>query len=126
MTQVKRKTKTILVVEDDADIGSVLLEIFALETSYRAVLATDGLLALDIVKDLTPDLFILNYWLPHMNGLELYDRLHALPELRHVPTLLLSANPPTREIAGRKMAVIEKPLDIDKLLKVIADLLAGS
>ena len=123
MTQVKRKTTTILVVEDDPDIGSVLLDLFASETSYRAVLATDSLLALDIVKDLKPDLFILNYWLPYMSGLELYDRLHAMPEFRDVPALFLSANMPVDEIARRGATAMEKPLDIDRLLQTIAGLL---
>ena len=125
MTQAKRKTKTILVVEDDPDIGSLLLELFASETSYHAVLATDGPLAMKIIIEIQPDLFILNYWLPLMNGLELYDQLHALPELHHVPALMLSANLPIKELEQRGIRGLEKPLDMDQLLQTIEKLLAA-
>ena len=117
--------KTILVVEDDRSIGLFFVEAIRQETSYQALLASDGPQALKIVQDLKPDLILLDYSLPRMNGLELYDKLHSIKELEQVPVLLISANPPPlREIERRKIPYLKKPVELDELLSTIRDLLA--
>ncbi|TMB82652.1 MAG: response regulator, partial [Chloroflexi bacterium] len=80
--------KTILVVEDDTAIGSFLVEAIKQEAPHQALLATDGYQALKMVHDLKPNLFLIDYGLPRMNGLELYDQLHATKELEDVPALI--------------------------------------
>src|SRR6266849_9581531 len=84
--------KTILLVEDDPNIGSFLVEAIAQETPYRAIVAGDSNAALKLVRHFTPCLFILDYGLPGMNGIELYDRLHLNHELAPIPTILITAN----------------------------------
>ena len=61
--------KLILVVEDDTAIGTLLVQILAQETCYHALLAADGFEALNVVREIKPDLFILDYQLPAMNGI---------------------------------------------------------
>ena len=62
---------TIFVVEDDADLGFVLLRFLEEEVPCRVVLSSDGFEALKLVRSMTPPLFRLDYLLPSMNGLEL-------------------------------------------------------
>src|SRR2546423_12129119 len=69
--------KTILVVEDDTAIGSFLVEAIKQEAPHQALLTTDGYQALKIVDDIKPDLFLIDYSLPYMNGLELYHKSDA-------------------------------------------------
>lgn len=83
---------TILLVEDDPNIGSFLLEAIAQETPYRAIVASDSNAALKLVRHFTPCLFILDYGLPGMNGIELYDCLHINKELAPIPAILITAN----------------------------------
>ncbi len=64
-------TKTILLVEDDSSISSFLEEAIEQETPYRAIVASDSNAALKLVRHFTPCLFILDYGLPDMNGIEL-------------------------------------------------------
>lgn len=116
--------KTILVVEDDKSIGTFFVEAIKQETSHQALLASDSYQALKIVQDLKPDLILLDFTLPRMNGLELYDKLHIMEELKHVPALLISANPPLKEIQKRKIPYLKKPVELDELLSNIKDLLA--
>ena len=59
-----------------------------------------------------------------MNGIELYDRLHARQELEHVPAILMSARLPKDEARKRKINCLEKPFELDQLLKTINDLIA--
>ena len=93
--------KVILVVEDDRDIGEVLVEAITYESPYQAMLATDGLDALRMVAGIKPGLFVLDYHLPGMNGIELYDRLHAIETLADVPALMMSARLPQQELEKR-------------------------
>src|SRR6266516_5130781 len=111
--------KTILVVEDDTAIGSFLVEAIEQETAHKALLATDGYQALKVVDDIKPGLFLIDYSLPYLNGLELYDRLHATKKLEHVPALMLSASCPWEEAKKRKIPCMRKPIELDELLQTI-------
>ncbi len=122
MSEKQAETKTILVVEDDADIGAIFVHLLVDETPYETILVTDPLEALKVVKVITPILFILNYRLPHINGLDLYDRLHAQPDLAHIPALMVSANLPEDELAQRGIVGLDKPVDINDFVEVVQQL----
>jgi CheY-like chemotaxis protein len=116
--------KLILIVEDDALIGETLVRVVSEETPHQALLVPDGAHALEIVKEHRPDLIILDYHLPRMNGLELYDRLHAIKELEHVPTILTTAGVLQYDIQSRHLVGMSKPVDLNKLLDIIEELLS--
>src|SRR5215472_7992763 len=90
--------KTIFVVEDDEDMGTFLVLALREESPYQALLVTDGFQALKMVRDLKPSLFLLDYHLPGMDGIALYDHLHAITDLADVPTIIISATLPTRAL----------------------------
>lgn len=115
--------KTILVVEDDAGIGTFLVQAILQETPYQAMLVTDGFQALSAVNNIRPGLFILDYQLPRMNGIELYDQLHTVEGLEDVPAIIMSARLPKNEIEKRHLIGMSKPLELDDLLFTIEKLL---
>jgi CheY-like chemotaxis protein len=115
--------KTILVVEDDVGIGSFLTQAISQETRHQAMLVTDGFQALNAITSIKPNLFILDYQLPRMNGIELYDKLHATDGLEHVPAILISARLPKLDIEKRKIVGMSKPLELDEFLHTIEELL---
>jgi CheY-like chemotaxis protein len=61
----------------------------------------------------------LDYWLPTIHGIELYDRLHNTEGLEQVPTIMLSVNAPLQEIKRRQIMSVRKPFDMYKLLEAI-------
>jgi DNA-binding response OmpR family regulator len=111
--------KLILVVEDDEAIGTLLVQLLAQEACYQALLAVDGFEALNVVREVKPDLFILDYQLPAMNGIQLYDSLHAISRLENVPAILLSARLPQYEVEKRSLIGLGKPFDLDELLEMV-------
>jgi CheY-like chemotaxis protein len=112
-------TRTVLVVEDDRNVGSLLVSIIEEELFYRAILADNGYKALEIVEETRPHLLILDYQLPGgMNGIQLYDRLHAQPGLEAIPALVISANAPIDEIQQRQIHYLKKPFELNELLEV--------
>lgn len=121
-TQESSAVKTIIVVEDDEDIGSFLVQAISQETNYQAMLLTDGFQCLKAVTNIKPNLFILDYHLPSMNGIELYDQLRAKKELEHVPAILISAQLPNKDIEKRDIVGMNKPLELDELLHTIEDM----
>jgi len=118
------KIRTILVVDDDAGIREFLDLALTMETPHHMLLAKDGFQALEMVKTSVPDLLILDYQLPKMNGLELYDRLHAREELKKSAAVLVSANLPMAEIEKRQVYHLKKPFSLDELLGMVEQLLA--
>ncbi len=121
---LRANVKLILLVEDDTDIIEVLVQIISYETPYDVAVVSDGIKALKVVKGIKPHLFILDYMLPGMNGLELYDQLRSIEEIADVHTIILSAILPIYEVEKRKIVDIGKPFDLDTLLNTIDKLLA--
>ena len=124
LAEGQERTKLILMVEDDADIGIILEQIIVQETFYVSLLVTSAFQALQLIHDITPDLLLLDYQLPGMNGIELYDRLHATKGLEEIPAIMVSARLPRQELALRNIVGMSKPLDLDELLEAIEQLVA--
>ena len=113
--------KTVFIVEDDEAIGDLLVQAIEQETSYHAVLASDGFQALKMLRTVKPDLILLDYSLPGMNGLELYDTIHTVKALKHLPVLIVSAETARiqKEIKARQLSQLQKPFDLANLLQTI-------
>ena len=123
-SSVQRHSKLIFIVEDDAIMEEFLVLALSDETPYQVIAVPNGFQALEAVKDIKPQLFILDYLLPEMNGLELSDRLHSIEDLAETPTIMYSTNLPTKELQKRKIIGIPKPFELDELLSIIERLLA--
>lgn len=117
--------KTILIVEDDAYIGEFLERAISEETPYKPLVVSDGFEALKVTRDVKPNLFLLDYHLPRMDGIELYDQLHAVKEFRDTPAIILSARLPKRELEKRSLVGLHKPIELSELLKAIQEVLEG-
>ena len=113
--------KTVFIVEDDEAIGELLVEAIQQETPYQAVLASDGFQALKMLRTVKPDVLILDYGLPGMNGLEFYDAIHAVKALERLPVLIVSAEAARiqKEIKARQLSQLKKPFDLTDLLEAI-------
>jgi len=113
--------KTVFIVEDDEAIGDLLVQAIEQETFYHAVLAPDGFQALKMLRTVKPDLILLDYSLPGMNGLELYDTIHTVKALKHLPVLIVSAETARiqKEIKARQLPQLQKPFDLANLLQAI-------
>ena len=120
---IEAPIKTILLVEDDTTIAELLVQMISQETQYQVFSVPDAPQALDLVKNIKPELLILDYWLPSTHGIELYDLLHNTDGLERVPAILLSVYAPIREIKQRPIMYMRKPFDMYKLLEAIDNML---
>ena len=81
---------TVMVVDDDDQI-LVLVEILLRRQGYTVLKAPSPYAALDLLRDHTPDLFLLDYMMPGMNGVELCQHLRTQPTTQTTPVVMLSA-----------------------------------
>jgi CheY-like chemotaxis protein len=125
LEEQQHPVKTILVVDDDIDIGAFIVEVLKEETPCQALFVTDGNQALEAVKTVIPDLFILDYQLPGIDGLSLADHFRATEMLKHIPILLMSAHSLEPELEKRDITFIRKPFAVDELLQSIQTLLGS-
>ena len=117
------KGKTILIVEDDDAFGEFLCQAISQETPHQPLRVPDGFQALEVIKEITPDLIILDYYLPSMNGVELYDQLHATRGLEHLPAIMTSPGVLEHDIQDRHIVGMSKPVELSKLLDIIVELI---
>jgi DNA-binding response OmpR family regulator len=118
--------KTVLIVDDDRDVGDILQKIILDQTDYKVVWIAESDLALDAASYLHPSLLLLDYMLPTMDGLDLYDRLQGIESMRGVPSILISASStlPFEELRSRGIYILKKPFELNDLLDILAQLLS--
>ena len=115
--------KRILVTEDDPglqDIFRLILE----KAGYEVDILTSGVAIMQENFSL-PDLFLLDKQLPGSDGIDICKQLKMAETTRHIPVIMISANPRISilsEDAGAN-AYIEKPFDKSSLLGLIEQLL---
>ena len=84
------KDKTVLVVEDDKMISTMLSSILMKE-GYRVVQALDGMEGYRAALADPPHVIVSDKILPKLDGYGLFDALKNLPETRHIPCILLTS-----------------------------------
>ena len=124
--------KLVLVVDDDPDlVESVSMKLSSL--NYRVAKAYDGVEAWEKIRAERPDLILLDVMMPKKNGYELCDELKKDPEYKGIAVALLTAvgdavrtTSYTHRDGKTTLAddFIEKPIDLDNLVEIVADHLA--
>lgn len=114
------KRRTVLVVDDDADIREIM-QMTLQRHGYDVVVAADGAEALERLHGgRLPSVILLDLMMPGMNGLEFRGAQLKDPEIAAVPVVAITgaANAATEaETAG--LFVIRKPASIAMLLAAI-------
>jgi len=115
--------KTILICDDEPALRELVRA--SLDDGYRFAEASDGFIAIELARELDPDVVILDLMLPRLGGLEVLARMRADEHLRHVPVLVITAWNETREdvLAAGAADFVSKPFDPDELKAAIEELL---
>jgi CheY-like chemotaxis protein len=116
---------TILVIDDDSGILEMVSELLEIE-GHRVLAAASGKDGLAMVRTVRPDLILVDYHMPVMNGLEVVKRLKSDAETQGIPLVALTsgtghdANALSR--AGC-IGFIPKPFEPAGFLRVVAEFL---
>ncbi len=116
----------ILIVDDEKNIVSSLTGILA-DEGYEVAETGDGIEALEIIQTDSPDLVLLDIWLPGMDGIEVLKTVKAYhPEIE----VLIMSGHGTIDTAVKATKLgaqdfIEKPFSLDRITQSIAEVLGN-
>ncbi len=109
------KGARILYIEDD-HASRRLVERVLTSRGYEVYVASEGLEGINLAREKTPELILMDINLPNMDGREITTRLRSLPNFSNVPIVALTANisPGSRELAlaAGCTGFMTKPIDV--------------
>ncbi|MBA3395662.1 MAG: hybrid sensor histidine kinase/response regulator [Deltaproteobacteria bacterium] len=115
------ESATVMVVDDDEDIR-VAMEGLLGQRGYHVALAVDGLDGMRQLRaGLRPQLILLDYSMPVMNGEAFCEACSRDPELAAIPIVVVSSDTAAavRLAHTQARAFLQKPVSIDRLLEAI-------
>lgn len=117
--------KRILVADDEAPIAELLATALAQE-GYETRKAVESLRFFDAVRDMHPNLILLDLRMPYLNGEDELRLMRMDPETSDIPVIVVTADPDAkpREAHYRSLGVVEivmKPFDLNNLVKLVKD-----
>ena len=111
--------KTVMVVDDDRDIRESLADVLN-DEGYEVLGATNGKDALEQLEGgARPRVILLDLMMPVMDGYEFYKRWCAQPSLKSIPLYVVTAGRATHDGLPEATGLLQKPLDLDKLLALL-------
>ncbi|WP_262246664.1 hybrid sensor histidine kinase/response regulator transcription factor [Parapedobacter soli] len=117
-TKTSKKSSTIVIVEDNDEMRMLLEEIFT--PLYHVVALANGKAAMHRIKEVGPDLVLLDLMLPDIPGIELCRKLKADLATKGIPVVLLTAvAAPEKKIEALQIGAddfVIKPFDTNELI----------
>lgn len=125
---VSLEGKRILIVDDDADILTAM-ETTLSETGATISIATDGNAALEVCREVDPDLVVLDMGLPKRSGHLVLNGIKSVPKAGARPYVVVVTGDVGKrsEMYARSKGVdeyINKPFRMERLVKAVEGLLA--
>ncbi|MCK5145873.1 response regulator [bacterium] len=118
---------TIIIVEDDWSVRTLLSKYLRAQ-GYKIHVAEDGIEGLRLIKSILPDLLIVDYRLPGMNGLTIVKMLRSDISVKNIPVIMLTVLD-RKSIINKAaelgiFAFIIKPFRIRQLLDTVKSVFA--
>ena len=117
----------VLIADDNREFGDILSEYLENQADIEVVgLARDGLEAVDLIFEKTPDIAILDIIMPHLDGLGVLERVNA-SNMTNKPLFIVLSAVGQDKITQRALSLgaeyyIVKPFDMDVLINRIRQL----
>jgi CheY-like chemotaxis protein len=124
-------TATILIVEDDPGVRSLMVALLG-DAGYQTRTLAEGGQAYDVIRQERPDLVILDINLERPAlGWTILDVLRLNRTTARIPVIICSADHPflqrhTPDLLAVGCCILEKPFTIDQLLRLVQQGLAGT
>jgi two-component system OmpR family response regulator len=121
-----RPLKCVLCVDDEKDFQSIIKISLERLGGIKAHFCTDPQLAMAAAREFNPDLILLDFVMPTLDGATLYKHLQADPDLAHIPVVFLTAvmtGPEARKLDSLGAAgILVKPFDVLGLPRKLSEI----
>lgn len=119
----------VLVVDDDPDIVELFVDALKEDGGFEIATASTGYDAGVLTQQFAPDIVVLDFMLPDINGNVVCRTIRENPGLSHIKVLIISGAVNPAEIEKLKQAgaddFIKKPFNIETVMKRIKELVRG-
>jgi len=126
MDQLETGKKRVLVVDDDDAIIEMFTDLLERDGRFEVRTARTGYDAGIVTERFRPDVMLLDFKLPDINGNVVCRTIRANPNFKHMQIIIISGVADPDEVAELKSAgaddFIRKPFDINAVINRIAEL----
>ena len=116
------KKISVLVVDDEKHFWSILDDNLR-SNGFKVYLAEDGPTGLELAQKKKPDMILLDWMMPGMDGLQVLEKLKAEQSTEKIPVIMLTTKRMVNDVGnallGGADGYILKPFEIEKLAKVV-------
>jgi PAS domain S-box-containing protein len=120
--------RTILYIEDNLSNLTLIEEMLVAHSHVELLTAMQGELGIELARQHSPDLILLDLHLPDLPGWDVLSRLQGDAATREIPVVIISADATSRQIerlmAAGARAYLTKPLDMLEFFRVIDEMAA--
>jgi excisionase family DNA binding protein len=120
----------VLVVDDDPTIVELFVDVLRSDPRFEVATATTGYDAGVMTRQFEPDLIVLDYMLPDVNGNVVCKTIRGEPDLAHIKVLIISGvvDPAERQqlLEAGADEFIKKPFNIEHVIERIMELVSAS
>ena len=99
----------VLVIDDEPDV-LLLCRVNLEHAGHDVLVAESGEAGLELARNERPDLIVLDLMMPKMDGWQFREAQLALPHLRNVPVVIISASQRARDARSQSPAKHEQNL----------------
>ena len=118
----------ILVVEDNEKNRKLVRDVLRFK-GYRTVEAVTGEDGVALAAEHKPDLILMDYQLPGIDGIEAFRRIRNAPATAHIPIVAVTASAMPEEAKKMKEAGFDgfqtKPINVKEFLQAVAAVISG-
>lgn len=124
-----REKPLLLIADDDPELMGILLKRLQQQDEYDFVTASDGVMAVQIIREKRPDAVILDVMMPRKNGWEVCKEIRKDEKIKNTGVLMLTGiganlNEMTSPLYGAD-EYLDKPFDFSELIFKIKRILRG-
>ncbi len=117
------RRKLILIVEDEPDNQEIMRAVVEDLLGYKALLAADGVSAVETAVTKQPDLILMDLMIPVLDGLEATRKLKSDKTTSHIPVVAITAlgraADQQQSFDSGADAYVSKPFDLDQLVAIV-------
>jgi CheY-like chemotaxis protein len=110
--------RMIMVVDDDPDIVDYLVTVFR-GRGYDTCSASDGDMAMEVLKNEYPDLITLDLEMPNEWGPKFYRKMSRMTDFRDLPVVVISGLAGIHLAIPKAVATVQKPFDPVEVLRIV-------
>ncbi len=114
--------KKILIADDEPDVLEVI-QFRLSKRGYTVILAANGQEALESINRERPDLVILDFRMPLLDGFQVCQRLKEDENLKNIPVIILSASSDVlseeKLLAAHADGALKKPFEPEELFRIV-------